>query len=106
MPAEATTFRGLRSRFARDSLRFASIPCCASETGTAAAPQTDVGLFAEAPQPEPPFSTEEKAVVRQRWVTTKVEQIRTARTLELNLFPDVRYSGVLDRIEQTSTGYV
>jgi hypothetical protein len=53
-------------------------------------------------------------VLRQRWVTINFDRIRDtliqgaagSLTLLLNLFPDARFVAVLDRVEQTATGYV
>jgi hypothetical protein len=74
----------------------------------------DAGIFVDGPTPSATPIALTAQVVRQKYVTINFDRIRDTmtqpaggiRTLLLNLFPDVRLVAVLDRVEQTSTGYV
>jgi hypothetical protein len=79
--------------------------------------QVDTGLFMEAGPPAADLLTQDVTVVRQRWVRIDDAPMRAAlppppgatpagQSLTLNLFADTRLVAVLDRVEQTETGYV
>jgi hypothetical protein len=61
---------------------------------------------AEIPAPAPPFDN--ATVIRQRYVTIDVEQLgkQDIRGLLLNLFPDINYRALLDRIDHVGTSLV
>src|SRR5262245_29335366 len=76
--------------------------------------QEDAGIFVDAQSPPTASIATPVQVLRQRYVTVNFDRIRatmtqgtgSSQTLLLNLFPDTRFVAVLDRVEQTATGYV
>ncbi len=94
----------------------AMLGAACSPAAAALAPASDAtppALFAETNQKPSLSASNEKAVVRSRYVSVNISLVRTAagpeavKRLTLNLFPDVSVTAVLDRVDRPSaTGFV